>query len=691
MPFTYVSVDSVIPRTGPTTGAQDVTIRGFGFNAATGVTFGGSAATNVVIVSNTTITATTPAHSSGSVDVAVLGVDTGVDLYTYTIAQELLPPIPYRVPPVSPIPHLIAREWMQWLQAVKQRVEEPVTIGPGQVTGFPLSRVNDTNVTLTLTGTPDTALLEAVTLTLGWTGKLSAARGGLGPLTITKGDLLYADLNNHWATLADVSVGSYLRSGGVATAPLWSTLKLPNSATVNRVVYATATDTWGDSANLTFTGSLLTLTGTAIVTTGVTTGTGVLISADGLTSGQVLTVTGSTTGSNAGAQTTGALYLSGSLAATQTGNPPRTSLGYVHATITSTAAFASAANLLVDTDVTNTTNAAEVFGLYSRMVDNVALGNILHGIDIDVDSVANAAKTIYALSGSVEAQSNTANTVYGLFYGAVNSGAPTSGAQTTTGVLITANSTGMNGGTANVTGVDVTASGTVTSGTITAIGVRVRNGTMDTTGTSSQVGIQVDALSGADNNYAAIFNNNVGIGVSAPTELITMNHATRPGVRFLLASVFRGYFGVDNLNYYTTPPSGDFIIASGGNIRFGSSASTGEKFCIDNTTGNVSLGLLTQPGSGTRGIILQDGTAFASMAADTAGLYADDVSGTLNLIAINEANQIGRLTPSGIPIPRSLAPGSQTVYTGMYIITVPLTLSGTESITLNGTAVWKEV
>src|SRR5438445_5455252 len=43
-------------------------------------------------------------------------------------------------------------------------------------TGFPLTEVNDTNVTLTLGGTPATALLQAVSLTLGWTGTLAAAR-----------------------------------------------------------------------------------------------------------------------------------------------------------------------------------------------------------------------------------------------------------------------------------------------------------------------------------------------------------------------------------------------------------------------------------------------------------------------------------------------------------------------------------
>lgn len=39
-----------------------------------------------------------------------------------------------------------------------------------------LTRVNDTNVTLTLGGTPNTALLQGVSLTLGWTGTLADSR-----------------------------------------------------------------------------------------------------------------------------------------------------------------------------------------------------------------------------------------------------------------------------------------------------------------------------------------------------------------------------------------------------------------------------------------------------------------------------------------------------------------------------------
>jgi hypothetical protein len=52
--------------------------------------------------------------------------------------------------------------------------------GSGGVTPSALTRTNDTNITLTLAGTPATALLQATSITAGWTGTLAANRGGFG-------------------------------------------------------------------------------------------------------------------------------------------------------------------------------------------------------------------------------------------------------------------------------------------------------------------------------------------------------------------------------------------------------------------------------------------------------------------------------------------------------------------------------
>jgi uncharacterized protein YjiK/methionine-rich copper-binding protein CopC len=72
--YTYVAapaVTSVSPTSGTTAGGTSVTIAGSGFAAGATVTFGGTAATGVTVVSATQITATTPAHAAGAVNVVV--------------------------------------------------------------------------------------------------------------------------------------------------------------------------------------------------------------------------------------------------------------------------------------------------------------------------------------------------------------------------------------------------------------------------------------------------------------------------------------------------------------------------------------------------------------------------------------------------------------------------------------------
>lgn len=58
------------------------------------------------------------------------------------------------------------------------------TTGVISITGAALTKTDDTNVTLTLGGTPATALLQAASITAGWTGTLAIARGGTGAATV---------------------------------------------------------------------------------------------------------------------------------------------------------------------------------------------------------------------------------------------------------------------------------------------------------------------------------------------------------------------------------------------------------------------------------------------------------------------------------------------------------------------------
>jgi len=67
------TVGSCAPNTGPATGGTPVTITGTNFASISGVTFGGVAATNVVVVNATTITCVAPPHPAGAVSVVVTG------------------------------------------------------------------------------------------------------------------------------------------------------------------------------------------------------------------------------------------------------------------------------------------------------------------------------------------------------------------------------------------------------------------------------------------------------------------------------------------------------------------------------------------------------------------------------------------------------------------------------------------
>ena len=87
------TITSVSPNSGTTAGGTSVTLIGNNFSGATGVTFGGFSATTIVVVNATTITATTPAHAAGAVDVVVTtpgGTATLVTGYTYI---ALSPPV----------------------------------------------------------------------------------------------------------------------------------------------------------------------------------------------------------------------------------------------------------------------------------------------------------------------------------------------------------------------------------------------------------------------------------------------------------------------------------------------------------------------------------------------------------------------------------------------------------------------
>lgn len=82
------------PAIGAAGGAQFVSITGYNFHAGATVSFGGTLATNVALASPNIITCTTPAHSAGTVDVAVTSGGVTSTLrggYTYIVNAPAAP------------------------------------------------------------------------------------------------------------------------------------------------------------------------------------------------------------------------------------------------------------------------------------------------------------------------------------------------------------------------------------------------------------------------------------------------------------------------------------------------------------------------------------------------------------------------------------------------------------------------
>lgn len=112
-----------------------------------------------------------------------------------------------------------------------------LTIPASTITsGAALTKTDDTNVTLTLGGSPTTALLAASSLTLGWTGTLAVARGGTGG-----GSASITLFNNITGYTASGATGTTSTNLVFSTSPSITTPTFVTSATVPLIIGGTGT------------------------------------------------------------------------------------------------------------------------------------------------------------------------------------------------------------------------------------------------------------------------------------------------------------------------------------------------------------------------------------------------------------------------------------------------------------------
>lgn len=106
-----------------------------------------------------------------------------------------------------------------------------------------LTKVDDTNVTLTLGGTPSTALLQATSITVGWAGNLSLARGGTGATNVASaGAIAYSTPSAILLSAVGSKVGQIFQSN-ITSAPTWSVPAYPSaSGTAGQMIRSNGID-----------------------------------------------------------------------------------------------------------------------------------------------------------------------------------------------------------------------------------------------------------------------------------------------------------------------------------------------------------------------------------------------------------------------------------------------------------------
>jgi len=129
-----------------------------------------------------------------------------------------------------------------------------------------LTKTNDTNVTLTLGGTPSTALLQGVSLTLGWTGTLADSRIASAATWNAKQNAITTGTTSQYFR-GDLSLATFPT---IPTVGTWGALNYPTWTTGTPFVKMTAAGTFALDTNTYLTGITSSQVTTALGYTPVT-------------------------------------------------------------------------------------------------------------------------------------------------------------------------------------------------------------------------------------------------------------------------------------------------------------------------------------------------------------------------------------------------------------------------------------
>lgn len=130
-----------------------------------------------------------------------------------------------------------------------------------------LTSANDTNVTITLGGTPATALLHAASITMGWTGQLSLTRGGSNAsLVASNGGIVYSTASA-MAILAGTATANLPLLSQSSTAPIWGPFALSLGGALTTAGALTTSGAFGATFTFTNTTSVTFPTSGTLATT----------------------------------------------------------------------------------------------------------------------------------------------------------------------------------------------------------------------------------------------------------------------------------------------------------------------------------------------------------------------------------------------------------------------------------------